>query len=364
MNSDLSSVSPLAAYVGSFLESSFPAWGLISLGIVLHWFFLVLPPVIVIGYLDRKLGADIQMRIGPNRVSAFGVFQFFADTIKLIFKQESQIAAQEGWLFRWGIVVAIICVFSAIGNIPMATNWAISNLDSGLIYIIFALVFSHLCLFWSAYSIENQWSAVSSFRVLAMISAYIVPVAVALVPPVVIAGSHNIDRIVRAQGGMPWRWLIFHNPGSMLSGVVLFVAMLIWQGRVPFDHYRAESEVNGGFTAGYSGFRRGLLIFLEYGTVFLSCAVVVTTYLGGWQTPFDLESFGRAANLVEWLFFSVKTFALAFLSVWIRWSLPRLRIDQIVKLAWHVLVPLGLFASIVVAVWIVVFNGKGFGDFL
>lgn len=364
MNADLSSISPLAAFVGSFIDASVPAWILILAAVALHWFILLLPPVIALGYLDRKLGADIQMRIGPNRVTAYGIGQGIADTIKAFFKEDSGPETQESFLFRWGAVGAIVCAFMAIGSIPMAEQWALSNLDSGVVFVLTALGFSNLCMFWAAYSAHSEWAVLSAFRILAVISAYIVPIALAMLPPILVAGSSSFEEIVRAQGGLPWKWNIFHNPGTLFSGVALFVALLIWQARPPFDHYRAGGEVAGGLSAEYSGLRNGMLGLLEYISVLLACALIVSAYLGGWRTPFGLESFGRAANLVQWLFFTVKVFTLVLISIWIRWSLPRLRIDQIVNLSWRVLVPMGLLGAIVTAVWMVVFGGKGIGDYL
>ncbi len=364
MNAELSTISPMAAYVGSFMETAMPAWGLILVATTIHWFCLVVAPVMLMAYLDRKLGADIQMRIGPNRVSSYGVFQSAADTIKLFFKEDSGPEAQESWLFRWGTVAAIVCVFLALGTIPMAEAWALSNPDSGIVMVLAALCFSNLCVFWAAYSARSQWSVLSSFRVLAMVTAYVVPIAIALVPPVLIAGSPNLENIVRAQGGMPWKWAMFHNPATLLSWATMFLGLQIWQGRAPFDHSHAPGEIAGGYTAEYSGLRSGLLTFLEYASLLLGCAFIVTVYMGGWQTGINLESTGRAANIFELIFFWLKISGLVFVSIWIRWSLPGLRIDQIVNLSWRILVPIGLFASAVTAVWLVVARARGGGDIL
>lgn len=363
MSAELGSVSPFAMYLGTFADGA-PVWALILLSIAVHWFVLLMPPLFFISFLDRKLAADIQMRIGPNRVTKYGLLQTVADIIKAVFKEDIRPSAQEGALFRWGAVGAIVCVFTALGGIPMAESWALSNLDSGLVFVLVTLLLSNLCLFWAAYSVESEWSVLSSFRILSMVTAYIVPMAVAAIPPILIAGSPNFDGIVRAQGGLPWKWILFHDPGAAWSGAALFISLLVWQGRTPFDHHRAVGEIDGGYAGEYSGLRSGLLSFLQYAALFLASALVVTCYLGGWQTPFNLESFGRAADLVQWLFFTFKTFFLVFISIWIRWSLPRMRIDQIVKLSWRVLVPMGLLGSVFVAIWIVLFHGKGLGDFL
>ncbi|MEW6057430.1 MAG: complex I subunit 1 family protein [Bdellovibrionota bacterium] len=364
MNADLNAISPLAAYLGSFFSATIPGWVLVSLAVFVHGFLLTLPPIVAIGFMDRKFGADIQMRIGPNRVPLYGFFQVIADAIKLLFKENLEPVLQERFLFRWGIPAAIVVMFAAVGSIPMSQSWAISNLESGLVAVLTALGVSNLCIFWAAYSAESQWSVLSSFRIIGTLVTYIIPVAVALVPPVLVAGSPNFDQIVRVQGGMPWNWIVLHNPGTLLSFLCLFFGLSIWQGRTPFDHHDSLVEVAGGVSSEFSGLRHGFVSILKTLSMFLSCALIVTTYLGGWRTPLNLESFGRAANLVEWLFFITKVFFLVFLSIWIRWSLPRMRIDQMIKLSWRCLVPVGLFSIFFVAVWMVIFNGRGLGDFL
>lgn len=364
MTTELNAISPMAAYVASFFDFSAPAWTMMVAAITIHWFVLLLPPVALMGYLDRKVGADVQMRIGPNRVSPFGIFQFLADMLKLFFKEDAGPDAQEGWLFRWGVVASIGCVFLAIGSIPMSESWVLSNLDAGIVCVIAALAFSSLCLFWAAYSAQSQWSVLSAFRILAMIASYLVPLVVSLISPILIAGGPSFEKIIAAQGGAPWKWIIFHNPGSMLSGAAMFLSLQIWQARGPFDLFKSPGEIAGGLAAEYSGARLGLVGFLEYLSLFLASAFIVTTFFGGWQTPFNLESFGRAANLVEWLVFMTKIFVFVFVSTWIRWSLPSLRIDQIVNLSWRILVPIGLAGGALTSIWMVIFKAGGAGNFL
>lgn len=364
MNTGLETISPLAAYLGSFIAAEVPSWLLVFLAVTLHWGLLLVPSVAVLGFLDRKMGADVQMRIGPNRVPMSGFFQSLADTVKLFFKEDKRGGIEHGWLFSWGIIVSITSLFSALGLLPVAESWSLSNVDSGAVLVLFAMVFSHLCLFWTAYSAPSRWSTVSAFRILPVIASYIVPLAIALIPVVLVAGSANFDQIARAQGGLPWKWILFHNPGSLLSGITMFVALLIWQSRNPFDHYLARGEIDAGFVACYSGLRKGLIYFLEYVSLLLALGFMVATYMGGWQTPFNLATFGRASNLVHWLVFSAKALFLGILCIWIRWSLPRLRSDQIITLSWRILVPMGLVGAMVTSLWLVLFNGRGFGDFI
>jgi NADH-quinone oxidoreductase subunit H len=364
MNGELVAVSPLAAYLGSFLTMEPPAWALVGAAVVLFWFVFLLPSLAAINYLDRKLGADIQMRIGPNRVSAYGFAQIVADTVKALFKEDSGTASGEPVFFKWGVTAAILCVFLAATNIPIAESWAVANQDSGVVFVIAALALRDLCVFWAAYSAESAWSVLSAFRAISVIASSTVPVALGFVPPVLISGALSFDSIVRAQGGAPWRWNLFHDPGSFLAFGALFWGLFVWQGRAPFDACRGSGELAGGYAAEQSGLRRGLTRFLDYISLYLASALVVTTYLGGWQTPFSLESFGRAANIVQYMIFAIKALALVFLSIWIRWSMPRLRVDQIMSLSWRFLVPLALLGSGIAGIWLVAFNGKGIGDFL
>jgi len=364
MNAEVATISPLAAYIGSFLDNAPPFWVLLIIAVVVHWFVLLLPTLAIMAYMERKLSADIQMRIGPNRVSPFGLIQSVADGIKLLFKEDGAPRTRDSLLFKWGTAVATVCLVVAIGNIPLGQNLALTNLDSGTGWIIASMVLSNLCLFWAGYSAESPWSVISSFRILSMVSIYLVPISLSLLPPILIAGSPSIDLIVRSQGGAPWKWNAFHDPGSFFSFLALFVGLLIWQGEDPFKISTARGDIAGGLESEYSGVRKGMLAFLRYTSSFLACALIVSVYLGGWQTPFNLDSFGRASNLVECLGFLVKVFFLVLISIWIRWSLPLMRIDQVISLSWRLLVPASIGSAFVTSIWMVVFHGKGFGDFL
>ena len=360
----LDQISPFAAFLASFSDTAWPAWVLLIIAAAVYWSLLVVPQIALLSYMDRKLGADVQMRIGPNRVGPYGIIQPVADFLKLFFQEELSPKTQERALFRWGPLAAVVCVVWAVGSIPMADHWVLSSPESGLILVVCALTLSHLCLFWAGYSVESAWSALSSFRMLASAALYLVPIAMSLIPPVLISGSVNLFEIMASQGGYPWRWNAFHDPGAALSCLVLFASLQFWQGRLPMDFARADGEIAGGSLVEYSGLRKGIVSSLQHLGLFLSCALLVTVYFGGGAVPFDLESLGRAANLVQWTFFTIKVFATAWVLIWIRWSLPRMRIDQAIRLSWKILLPAGIAGALLSAFWAVVTGGRGLGDFL
>ena len=371
MNDEINLISPFAGYLATFVQGMddgifhsilSSSRVLIFLSILIFWFILYLPQISLIEFFDRKLGADIQMRIGPNRVGRFGLFQFLADFLKSLFKEDVFSEYKEEALFKWGIVLSNTFIFLAMIVIPMSENWVLSSLDAGCVWIVFCLGMSQLSMFWASYSVVSEWSMLSAFRVFAMLAAYIAPITFSILVPMMLCGSSSMSAIVKGQTGMPWGWVAFQNPGALMGFVALFIAMLAWVGRNPFDHSKAEEEISGGYSYEYSGIRKNLILFNEYSSLFLSSAFIVSLYLGGWQTPFNLESFGRAANIVQWLFFSFKISILVFFSIWIRWSLPRLRIDQVILITWKILMPTSLVGVLINIAWMVFVRSRLIGE--
>lgn len=363
MTADLERISPFAAWLFSFFGVRVPAWIMVLTAVSIYGFFVILPQLAALGYLDRKLGADIQMRIGPNRVGPAGLFQGIADALKLLFKQDAR-PGSAGMAFRFAPVLVLCVLFLAVGSIPVSKDWALSSVDSGLAHLLAALLLSRFFLFWSAYSANNPWSALSAFRILAHVSFYLLPLAVAFLPPVLVSGSIDMGGILSSQGGWPWRWTLFHDPGALIGGLVFFGAMHIWQCRAPFDFTSAESEISGGAWSEYSGARKGLVSVIEFAGLYLSCGLFAVLYLGGGNVPFGLDSFGRAASLVHFTALTIKIFALAAVSIWARWSLPRLCAGQVVSFSWKVLLPFGIVSVLSTALWMALAAGKSFAEAL
>lgn len=353
MNFELSQISPFSAFLGSFFSPLTPAWLLMILATVFFWFGVLAPATVVISFLDRKISADIQRRVGPNRTGPYGLFQWLSDCIKFFFKEDLKRAAREPVLVALGPVIALAFVFCSIASVPVSRDFVLSDVEGSLIWIFGAIVFSNLTLFWTSYASSKKGTVLSGYRLLVVMSSYVVPVGVALLSPVLVSGTANLRAIVNSQGGFPWQWIFFHGPGGVFSGVVLFWSLLIWQGRAPFDVASNESEFSAGIVFQFSGVRQAFLIILEYATVFLSCELMVALFFGSYITPFDLEFFGRGSNLVEFICFWSKVFGLVYLVTWLRWSLPKFRIDQLVSMSWKFLVPTGVVGVVLTAAFLV-----------
>ncbi len=257
-----------------------------------------------------------------------------------------------------GPILALFLVFAALGAIPFSDRWQISGLDSGVFFVFIAIVCARLMLFWTTYSVRSQWSPVAAIRMLAMMSQYLLPLLLAIIPPIVIAGGMDFTQILSSQGGWPWNWNIFHDPGAFLGGITIFGALHLWQNRAPFDYAYADTEIGGGLPAESSGVVKGLVSLVDVMSFYLACSLVTALYFGGGKTPFSLEYFGRGASLVQFFFFALKTVALALFSIWLRWSIPRLRIDQITAYSWNILVPFGLASITLCMIWSALTHAK------
>lgn len=353
--------SPLARYLSSFMGTE-PLFAL-PFALAAHFFLLVFPCVFMLAFLDRKTAADVQMRIGPNRSSAWGFWQDFSDFLKTYFKEEILPPLQEAGVHRIGVLLSLGCLALATVYVPFAEAWVVSDAQIGLLVVFIAITSAKLFLFWANHVVVSPWSKISSLRVLNAFGAHALPLVIGLLPIVLASGSLNLAEIVKQQGGMPWNWFILHDPGTLLGSVALFFALLMWQSRMPFDYEKASGEIQQGFQSEYSGARSFQLVWIDQLSSFIVCGLTVSLYLGGWKTPFNLESFGRSACIVEFLFFAVKFFALSFFSLWLRWSLPRATIEQIFRFSWDNMLPIGLLGAFLSLGW-AGFVGKSLASLL
>lgn len=362
-------ISPFATYLASFTNLDLPLVIEIFVGVAFLWLFLLSPSIYLFMFLERKICADVQMRLGPNRVGPSGFFQIFADTFKMFLKEDvtgtrARVFEGSEFFLRWGPPSAIAALFCAFGTLPLSHNWMCANIDGGLLLVVGALLLANLFCFWSSYDGASSWSILASFRTLSSISVFLLPVVLSTIPVILITGSTNLSRIIEKQEGMPWNWLAFHNPGTLISVLTLYVGLLVWCGRAPFELASSETELYGGHSSLYTGTRLLTMEFLSNFSIFVSCCFISTLFLGGGATPFDLDFFGRAASFIEFGFLLMKTFALLLVSIWVRWSFPRLNVDQVIRFTWKVLVPLSFLSIILTALWISITGGKGLSDLL
>ncbi len=309
-------------------------------------------------WAERKVAGRIQDRLGPTRVGGrFGWLQTVADGIKLLTKEDLVPAGADPLLFRLGPYIAFCGSFVAFVALPFARDWVAMPLSVsiGVLLLLAILSTEVFGVLLAGYGSGSKWSLYGGMREAAQLVAYEVPLALGVLVPVVVAGTMDLNRIAAQQTGLVFNWYVFHDPFTFVAFVIFYTAGLACCKRAPFDLAEAESELVGGFHTEYSGLRWSYFFMAEYATMFLISGVAVLLFLGGWHTgllPFDLaETFGFWGNLVNVAVFILKAWVLVFVMMWVRWSLPRLRIDQVMTTCLYYLVPIGCFLLLGVALW-------------
>jgi NADH-quinone oxidoreductase subunit H len=327
-------------------------------------------------YLERKISADFQERIGPNRVGPIGLLQFLADGIKMFLKED--IANKNADLFVYNIAPILVMAGSlgAFAVIPFAKHVMGANLDIGVFYVMAVSSLVSLGILLGAWSSENKWSLLGGVRAAAQIVSYEIPLGIAILTVVMVAGTMNIGKIVELQswpsGEGGHFWFILHNPFVFINFFIYFIASLAECNRAPFDLAEAESELVSGFNTEFSGMRFGLYALAEFIDVIMFCCIATAIFLGGWNLPFinlaDIhlgwKLFGGNLDVVVQSLFMIGVFlakvaVLIFIVMWLRWTLPRLRVDQLMSLCWKYLIPIGLFNLMGAALWMLIFHGRG-----
>jgi len=323
-------------------------------------------------FAERKISADLQMRQGPNRVGPYGILQFLADGVKLITKEDIIPAQVDKFTFYIAPVLCLVGVFSALSVFPISSGFILTDLNVGIFYFLGMTSLVGVGIFLGGYSSNSKWSMLGGMRGASQIISYEIPVTITIVMMVLLAGGMSMGILVSSQGSSVLDWNLFHNPFTFIGFFVYFIAALAETNRAPFDLPEAESELVSGYHTEFSGMRFGFFALAEYIEVLIVCGIATAMFLGGYKVPFDLgtgellnQKLGLdlmlAKNIGQFLeigSFLTKTFALYYVVIWIRWTLPRLRVDQLMTLCWKYLTPIALFNLIGCAVWIYVFNGQ------
>jgi NADH-quinone oxidoreductase subunit H len=314
-------------------------------------------------YVERKVAGDIQARIGPNRVGPVGLLQFLADGVKLLLKEDIIPAKADRFLFALAPYFVFVGSFAAFVVVPFGVGLIASDLNIGLYYVLAVTSLVTVGVLLAGWSSNNKWALLGGMRAAAQIVSYEIPVGMALMPAVLIAGSLSLQDIVRSQGGLlgVFGWNLFHNPFTFFSFFLYFTAALAETNRTPFDIPEAESELVSGYHVEYTGIRFAFFFLAEYGDMFVVSALASACFLGGWHVPFfHAEALPAAwGNLLSLGVFLMKALGLVVLMMWIRWTLPRLRVDQLMRMSWKYLVPLTFFNLLGVSLWLLLFKGKG-----
>lgn len=298
---------------------------------------------------ERKILGRIQNRPGPNRTGPGGVLQPFADAIKMLTKEDIVPRAADGLLHFLAPVALVAFSLVTFAVIPFGRQLVPIELDAGVLYFFAAGASTELAIFMAGWASNNKYALLAAMRALAQLISYELPLLLSVVPVIMVAGTLSPQAIVRAQGGWTYgllpHWFVF-TPWGFAGFLIFLVAALAESNRSPFDLPEAESELVAGHLTEYSGFKYALFFMAEYFGMCALNGMGVTLFLGGWQAPCAFLQF-----IPSYLWFGLKLLSLLVCFIWIRATLPRLRMDQLMRLAWKFLVPLALLNLGVVVFW-------------
>jgi NADH-quinone oxidoreductase subunit H len=318
---------------------------------------LVVTPVGLGGvYLERKLAGRMQNRRGPNRVGPYGLLQSLADGLKLLAKEDILQRGVDSPLFRFAPYLVFLAAFAGFVVLPFAPGVIAADLDVGLFYFLALIALETVGIVMAGWSSNNKWSLLGAMREVAQVVSYELPLGLAAMCPALAVGSLSLVAITDYQAGGIWKWLIWRDlywAIAMVPAFLLFyTAGLAAAKRAPFDLPEAESELTAGFHTEYSGMRFGMFFLPEYAMMLSLSGVASVLFLGGYHDPFGLSAPGGAFAGAWWwglLWFFLKTTFLFLSQIALRWTLPRIRIDQVMYLCYKVLLPIGMACLVLTA---------------
>jgi NADH-quinone oxidoreductase subunit H len=305
-------------------------------------------------WLERKVSGHIQCRYGPMRVGWHGWLQPIADGVKLMLKEDMIPKGADRVLFVLAPALVLASLMGAMAAFPISHSFFFADLDMGVFLILALSSTTTIGVVMAGWSSNSKWSLYGSMREAAQVVAYEIPLGIALLVPLMVAGSFNLIDVSEAQSGLlGMNWFIFRNPFMLPAFVILFVAILAETKRAPFDLPETESELVAGFMTEYSGIRWSFFFMEEYAAMFLFSAVASFFFFGGFESPLTavLEPGSIPHQAAAFLTIVVKGFAGVFLMMWVRWTLPRVRIDQVMTMGYKYLTPLALACVLGAGVW-------------
>jgi NADH-quinone oxidoreductase subunit H len=286
---------------------------------------------------ERRALAFMQDRHGPNRTGPHGVLQSVADAFKMMGKEDFRPTLADPWLFTLAPILVMVGAVAIQLVVPYTSGLTGQSLNVGLIYIVAITGFTTLAILLGGWSSRNKYSLVGALRGAAQMISYEIPMILALLVVAMIVGSLNLNAVVAMQGR--YHWIVFYAPFTFLLYAIAAISEL---NRGPFDLPESESELVSGYGTEYSGMRFGMFFLNEYAGMTIMSMVAVTLFFGGWRGPFADALHFWGVSWIPLLWFLMKTYALVFVLVWVRLSLPRLQVDQLMSFAWKILIPLGL----------------------
>ena len=325
-------------------------------------------------YSERKISAFMQDRLGPMEVGKYGSLQAFADILKMLQKEFIIPTAADKILFILAPIIIFVSVYLGFAALPWAPGLIPASLNLGIFYIFAILSIETLGILMAGWGSNNKYALLGSMRSVAQMVSYEIPTGISVLSVVMISQSLNLQEItirqgiltsdainflgiwdVKAIGGI-LAWNVFQAPHLIMAYFIYFIASLAECNRAPFDIPEAESELIGGFHVEYSGLRFAFIFLAEYSMMFLVGMIGVVLFLGGWNTPLPNMGSLSLANWttgigwgIFWILF--KTLSVVAMQIWIRWTLPRFRVDQLMSFCWKVLTPLSFLCMLISGIW-------------
>lgn len=304
-------------------------------------------------YLERKISAHMQDRLGPMHVGPHGIVQTLADAVKLLLKEDIVPEAADKKLHLLAPFIVFSATIAAFAVLPFSESLVLSKLNVGIFYIVAISSLVVVGIILAGWASNNKWSLLGAMRSAAQIVSFEIPASLAILVVIMNVGSMNLGDIVAFQDGGIQNWLVWRAfPFNFIAFLIYFIASIAEVNRAPFDLPEAESEIVAGFHTEYSGMKWAIFFLAEYANMFLVSVIVATLFLGGWSSPLPGGVLNSGVFAVFWIF--IKAFAFIFVQMWLRWTLPRVRVDQLMYTSWKVLTPFA-FVCLVGAGFYIIF---------
>jgi NADH-quinone oxidoreductase subunit H len=333
-------------------------------GIPLDWMvpvaLIVLPLVFLLVYAlvailaELKISAFIQERLGPMRTGPWGILQPIAEVVKLLQKEDITPDKADKTFFNLAPYLLFAAAFASFAVIPFSQYFIPADINLGLFFIFAVGSIAVIGLVMGGWASNNKYSLLGAMRAVAQLISYEIPAAMCLLAVAAMAGSLDLQEITKLQDNGFWNWFIFGGPGAGIKylflpftfglGLIYLIASLAETNRTPFDLPEGESEIVAGFHTEYSGMKFAMFFFAEYANMFVVSALIAILFFGGWSPPYPgyiLEGmFGHTGIILEQVgWFVGKSFFFVLIQIWLRWTLPRFRMDQMMGLSWKILIP-------------------------
>jgi len=309
----------------------------------------------VTSWYERRVAARMQCRIGPNRVGPQGALQWLADGLKVFLKEDLIPRDADNILFRlspYPVFAGVFCTWVVLPFSPWIVG---ADLNVGIVFLVAVTALVVAGILMGGWASNSKWALLGGIRSAAQMVSYEIPAILALLTVVVSAGTLSLQGLIAFQGGSPWNWAVFHSPAAFLGFFIYLTAALAEGNRTPFDLPEAESELVAGYNTEYSGMRFVWFLFSEWANLYVIGGIITAVFLGGWRIPGITVEQQTGSILLQFAgacIFLIKSLVLVNVVIWLRWTLPRLRVDQLMSMCWKYLVPIGILLLAVAVVWV------------